>query len=56
MKIIYFCFSRYVLITFPQAAVRYNTPTYVERLLLPERFPILFQNILHSSQHNLNDT
>lgn len=41
-------FSRYVLVTFPEAPLRYNAPTYVERLLLPERFPTLFQNILHS--------
>ncbi|CAF1089930.1 unnamed protein product [Adineta ricciae] len=40
--------SRYVLVTFPEAPLRYNSPTYVERLLLPERFPTLFRNILHS--------
>lgn len=46
--------SRYVLVTFPQTPVRYNTPTYVERLLLPERFPTLFQNIVHSYERNRN--
>ena len=39
--------SRYVLLTFPQTPVRYKAPTYVERILLPERFPNLFQNIVH---------
>jgi hypothetical protein len=40
--------SRYVLLTFPQVPVRYNAPSYVERLLLPERFPALFQNIIQN--------
>ncbi|CAF1427447.1 unnamed protein product [Rotaria magnacalcarata] len=44
--------SRYVLVTFPPSPIRYNTPTYVERLLLPERFPTLFQNIVHSHEQN----
>ncbi|UJR08327.1 hypothetical protein I4U23_012598 [Adineta vaga] len=44
--------SRYVLITFPKLRTRHNIPTSVERLLLPERFPVLFQNILQSSDHN----
>ncbi|CAF1103529.1 unnamed protein product [Adineta steineri] len=47
--------SRYVLITFPKVQTRYNIPTCVERLLLPERFPILYQNILHSSDRNQNN-
>ncbi|CAF1468995.1 unnamed protein product [Rotaria sordida] len=46
--------SRYVLVTFPQTPIRYNAPTHVERLLLPERFPTLFQNIVHSYEHNRN--
>jgi len=46
-KIIFYP-SRYVLVTFPQVPIRYNAPTYVERLLLPERFPTLFQNIVHN--------
>lgn len=41
-------FSRYVLVTFPEVPLRYNAPSYVERLLLPERFPTLFQNIVQS--------
>ncbi|CAF0777814.1 unnamed protein product [Didymodactylos carnosus] len=40
--------SRYVLVTFPEMPGRYMIPTYVERLLLPERFPNLFKNIVHS--------
>lgn len=40
-------FSRYVLLTFPQTPTRYKAPNYVERILLPERFPNLFQNIVH---------
>jgi hypothetical protein len=40
--------SRYVLLTFPQVPIRYNAPSYVERLLLPERFPALFQNIVQN--------
>jgi hypothetical protein len=47
--------SRYVLVTFPRVPVRYNAPTYVERLLLPERFPTLFQNIVHSCEQNRNN-
>ncbi|CAF1249009.1 unnamed protein product [Rotaria sp. Silwood1] len=47
--------SRYVLVTFPQAPVRYHAPTHVERLLLPERFPTLFHNIVHSYEHNRNN-
>ena len=46
--------SRYVLITFPKLRTRYNIPTSVERLLLPERFPVLFQNILQHSDHDQN--
>ncbi|UJR37906.1 hypothetical protein I4U23_030594 [Adineta vaga] len=47
--------SRYVLVTFPEVPLRYHAPTYVERLLLPERFPTLFQNILHSyDSHSTN--
>ncbi|CAF0962043.1 unnamed protein product [Adineta ricciae] len=46
--------SRYVLITFPKLRTRYNIPTSVERLLLPERFPVLFQNILQNSDHDQN--
>ncbi|CAF1545607.1 unnamed protein product [Adineta ricciae] len=46
--------SRYVLITFPKLRTRYNIPTSVERLLLPERFPVLFQNILQNSDHDPN--
>lgn len=49
----FFLFSRYVLVTFPEAPLRYNAPSYVERLLLPERFPTLFQNIIHSYDHHL---
>jgi hypothetical protein len=49
---IYF-FSRYVLVTFPEVPLRYNAPSYVERLLLPERFPTLFQNIVQSYDHHL---
>lgn len=48
----FFYISRYVLVTFPSSPTRYNTPSYVERLLLPERFPTLFQNIVHSCEHN----
>lgn len=49
-------FSRYVLVTFPEAPLRYNAPSYVERLLLPERFPTLFQNIIQSYDHHHHDT
>jgi hypothetical protein len=50
-----FVTSRYVLVTLPRVPIRYNAPTYVERLLLPERFPTLFQNIVHSGEQNRND-
>ncbi len=49
---IHYFFSRYVLVTFPAVPLRYNSPSYVERLLLPERFPTLFQNIIHSHDHH----
>ncbi|CAF5190159.1 unnamed protein product, partial [Rotaria magnacalcarata] len=45
--------SRYVLVSFPEVPLRYNAPSYVERLLLPERFPTLFQNIVHSYDPHL---
>jgi hypothetical protein len=45
-------FSRYVLVTLPEVPLRYNTPSYVERLLLPERFPTLFHNIIQSYDHH----
>ncbi|CAF0757198.1 unnamed protein product [Rotaria sordida] len=47
--------SRYVLVTFPETPLRYNAPSYVERLLLPERFPTLFQNIVQSYDPHLTN-
>ncbi|CAF2517530.1 unnamed protein product [Rotaria sp. Silwood2] len=47
--------SRYVLVTFPEVPLRYNAPSYVERLLLPERFPTLFQNIVQSYDPHLTN-
>ncbi|CAF1550435.1 unnamed protein product, partial [Adineta steineri] len=48
-------FSRYVLVTFPEVPFRYSTPSYVERILLPERFPTLFQNITHSYDEQITN-
>lgn len=42
--------SRYVLLTFPRHQTRYNIPSYVERILLPERFPALYNNIIQNRQ------
>jgi hypothetical protein len=53
---ILFILSRYVLVTFPEVPLRYNAPSYVERLLLPERFPNLFQNIVQSYDQHLTTT
>ncbi|CAF0759873.1 unnamed protein product [Didymodactylos carnosus] len=45
--------SQYVLVTFPEMPGRYMIPTYVERLLLPQRFPNLFKNIANNFDHEL---
>ncbi|CAF0754419.1 unnamed protein product [Adineta steineri] len=47
--------SRYVLVIFPEVPFRYSTPSYVERILLPERFPTLFQNITHSYDEQITN-
>ena len=50
-----FC-SRYIFITFPEEPQHYQTPSYIERLLLPKRFPILFQKIVRSYERQSNGT